>query len=315
MIQVFNSCFEFKQHVAQGQQTSCAMGMFDGVHVGHQLVIQSALRQAKLENLMSVVITFANHPQSVLNHTAPQLLSNLEERLACFEELGADAALVLTFDEALMQLSSEQFVKNTMVDTLNAAFVSVGYDHRFGKNREGDGQVLKAYGQRFGFDVEIVEPVKVQNQIASSTQIRKLLTYGEPQLAAKLLGRNYQLSGPVVSGDHRGQQIGFPTANVALTADRLIPAIGVYAGYAYLLDQDAKQALPAVCNIGHHPTFTESQHLKMEVHIIGFSQDLYQQRLGFEFVEFLRSEEKFASVDALIQQIKEDCQQAQAILK
>jgi riboflavin kinase/FMN adenylyltransferase len=281
--------------------------------VGHQLVIESALRQAKLNNLQSCVLTFANHPQSVLTQTATHLLSDLQDRLACFEKLGVQSALVLQFNDELKQWSAQEFVENVIKNTLNAEFVSVGYDHRFGKNRQGDGQVLKALGDRYGFGVEIIEPVKVGNQIVSSTQIRKLLTYGEPELASVLLGRSYQLKGKVVSGDHRGKSIGFPTANLAVPVERLTPAKGVYAGYAYL-DEAQESPLAAVCNVGVHPSFEQSELSKIEVHIMGYEGDLYGNMLAFDFIKFLRPEQKFPTVDALVSQIKLDCHQAQKLL-
>ena len=293
--------------------SACAIGMFDGIHAGHQVVLQHALRRARINNLTPAVFTFANHPQSLLNETPTPLLSSLEERLAIFERLGFELALVLDFTPDLKNLSAHDFVRQILLDGLHVKSVSVGYDHRFGKGRQGDGEFLTDEGQAHGFDVAIIEPVTLDNQIISSTLIRKLLTYGELDKANALLGRPYTLSGKVIHGHHRGQRIGFPTANVQLDPDRLVPALGVYAGWAqWGLEQEV---IPMVCNIGLSPTFGDILQPQLEVHVLDRTLELYDKPLRVFFTHRIRKEQRFDSIDALTAQIKTDCQTAREWLE
>lgn len=297
---------------------TCAIGMFDGIHVGHVMVLENALREARIRDIPSVVVSFANHPQTVISRTPTDLLSSLDERLAAFEAMGFDHALILTFDEWLKSLPAEAFIRQILLEHLGARSVTVGYDHRFGQNRTGDGDMLKAAGATHGFDVQIIEPVRMapaphedpdlKGQIVSSTLIRKLLAFGNVEQANQLLGRPYHLDGRVTSGMQRGRQLGFPTANLALATDRLIPANGTYGGYADLNGQ----RYAAVCNIGLCPTFGDQSCKQVEVHLLNYSGPAFYDhtvRMVFEFK--LRDERKFPSVDALIAQIQADCQTVQ----
>jgi riboflavin kinase/FMN adenylyltransferase len=287
--------------------SSCAIGMFDGIHIGHRMVLEQAIRQAKIRNLTPVVFTFANHPQSIISQTPTPLLSTLEERIQAFEAFGYEAALILDFTPELKETPAQTFVQSILVDTLHVQAVSIGYDHRFGKNRKGDGPFLKEAGEKAGFSVDIIAPVKVGNQIVSSTLIRKLLSYGDLSRANQLLGRPYQLSGKVIKGDGRGKALGFPTANLSISPECLMPANGVYAG---LVD-----SCPAVCNIGYAPTFDlDLPAPRMEVHILGSTDDLYDQTLTFTFLHYLRQEQTFESLPALVSQLEADCKQARELI-
>ncbi len=293
--------------------SACAMGMFDGVHLGHRMILENAIRRAKIMGIPSVVFSFANHPQTLLAQTPTQVLSNLEERLAQFESLGFDHALILDFTPGLRELSAETFIQDILVNTLHVEHVTVGYDHRFGENRSGNGELLKELGEVHGFEVDIIQPVKVaipenQHQIVSSTLIRKLLSYGDIHQANQLLGRPYSLTGPVIQGFQRGRQLGFPTANLSIESNHLVPALGTYSGMANLKGKD----YVAVCNIGHAPTFEESTALpRIEVHLLDYSgPDFYGAHLTFAFTQRLRQEMTFPTVDALIAQIHKDCEQA-----
>lgn len=293
--------------------SACAIGMFDGVHVGHVMVLENALRAARILGVPSVVVSFANHPQTLISRTPTELLSTLEERLSAFEALGFDHALILNFDEWLKNLPAEDFITTLLVQRLGVKSVTVGYDHRFGKNRAGDGELLKAAGLREGFEVQIIDPVRLKHpdqpdggQIVSSTLIRKLLAYGDIEQANRMLGRPYTLTGTVEAGLQRGRQLGFPTANLALPPHRLIPANGTYGGYAVLNEQ----TYPAVCNIGLSPTFGDQPRKRVEVHLLGYEgPDFYGQPLTMHLVDKIRDERKFPSVDALVAQIQNDCQQ------
>lgn len=287
--------------------SACAIGMFDGVHVGHAMVLENALREARILDVPSVVISFANHPQTLTSRTPTQLLSTLEERLAAFERMGFDAALILDFDEWLKGLPAEEFIGLILLKHLNVKSVTVGYDHRFGKDRAGDGEFLRQAGKTHGFDVQIIDPVRLSDggQIVSSTLIRKLIAFGEIEQATDMLGHPYRICGLVEKGMQRGRQLGFPTANLAIEADRIIPGNGTYAAEAVLGGVRYK----AVCNIGFSPTFGDQQRKRVEVHLLGYSgPDFYGTVLQVAFLQKIREERKFPSVDALVSQIRIDCQ-------
>ncbi len=298
--------------------SACALGMFDGIHVGHVMVLESALRASRTLNVPSVVVSFANHPQMLISKTPTQLLSSLEERLARFESLGFDHAVMLDFDEWLKNLEAQAFIQDILIDRLGVKSATVGYDHRFGKNRLGDGAMLKQAGLDHGFDVQIIDPVRTTaglnaedpegaGQIVSSTLIRKLLSFGDVEFAHTLLGYAYSLSAVVESGMQRGQQLGFPTANLAIPSPRLVPGNGTYGGIAQLNGQ----TYIAVCNVGLSPTFGDQAQKRVEVHLLDYSgPSFYGETLQFAFLHKLRDEIRFPSVDALIRQIKTDCDTA-----
>jgi riboflavin kinase/FMN adenylyltransferase len=296
--------------------SACAMGMFDGVHVGHRLVLENALREARIHQVPSVVVSFANHPQFLISKTPTQLLSTLEERLEAFTAMGFDYALILDFNEWLKNLPAEAFIQQVLIEQLGIKSVTVGYDHRFGKDRSGDGVMLQQIGQQQSFDVQIIDPVRTAlkpgeggGQIVSSTLIRKLLAFGDVEQAHELLGKPYHLDGLVEKGVQRGRELGFPTANLAIDAHRLVPANGTYGGYALLNEK----RYPAVCNIGLCPTFGDQSAKRVEVHLLGYQgPSFYAETLRMTFLEKIRDEVKFPSVDALVRQIQQDCQTVKA---
>lgn len=298
------------------QPTAIAIGMFDGVHTGHKAVIQRALDAARTNHWRAAVLTFANHPQTLLSKTPPRLLSSFEERANYLSELGIDTIIALPFDEKMQCLGAQTFVNNLLNEEIGARHIAVGYDFCFGQNREGNGDTLKLLAKAHQANVTIVEPVKVDGQIVSSTVIRKLLNFGDVQDAHQLLGRPYELTAPVVKGHQRGRQLGFPTANLDMTSltGRVIPGTGTYAGRATLNNK----RYPAVCNIGISPTFNDGHVVeRVEIHLLDFSQpvDFYGQPLSFAFTHRLRDEHTFDSKDALIKQITTDCQQARILLQ
>ena len=306
-------------------RTAVALGMFDGVHVGHTLVLENALRQARLQQAMAVAVTFEQHPQVLLSQTPTPQLSCLSDRLQAFEQMGFDAAVVLQFTDGFRAWSADTFIQAFLVDALHASSVSVGYDYRFGKHRQGDGTYLRDASAQLTpdqrFEVQTLDPVTVDEQIVSSTLIRKLLSTGRLAQANTLLGRPYAVQGQVVHGQHRGRTIGFPTANLALPPDRLCPQRGVYAGWAAIVDPaSAKMPCtrwPAVCNIGTAPTFDAdgTTHATVEVHLLNpVTNDLYDHTLCMQFTHRLRDEQRFSSVDALVAQITADCSRARTLL-
>lgn len=296
------------------QGSAVALGMFDGIHLGHQVVLESAIREAKILNLPSVVVSFSTHPQVLLSKTPSAQLTSLEERLELFQALGFDIALILDFTPELMNLSAPDFITSILLNRLNVHSVSVGYDHRFGQHRQGDGIMLEEYGKTHQFKTNIIHPVRLNDDettthdIISSTLIRKLLAFGDIEQANTLLGRPYQITGTVVKGFQRGRTIGFPTANIQTEGNRLIPPVGTYGGFAKI--NDSTTWYPAVCNIGTSPTFKDKmpQH-RIEIHCLNYQEagDLYGKNFTFAFTNHLRAEQRFDSVEALIRQITQDC--------
>lgn len=288
--------------------SSVALGVFDGVHLGHAEIIKEAISFAKKNNLISVVATFSNHPHTEITGQAPMLLTTFEERAQLIEKLGTGAILALEFNSTLRHMSAQEYFTKVLVDCLNAKFISVGYDHKFGFNQEGHPDKLKEWGKKLGIAIHVNPPVNINDEPISSTRIRKNIAAGQVKSVSNLLGRFYSVSGKVTQGLKRGQELGFPTANLMISSGIVIPAIGVYAGWATLLSENKKR-LPCVINIGHCPTFKEeTSELKIEAHILDFPyKELYNNEIKIEFVDRLRNEEKFASKEKLIEQIKKDC--------
>ena len=294
-----------------------ALGVFDGVHLGHIEIIKKAVNYAKENKLTSVVATFSNHPHTEITGQAPMLLTTFEDRMSLFEKLGVDFVLALEFDSKLRHMSAQDYFTKVLVDSLNSRFISIGYDHKFGFNQEGSPDKLKEWGKKLGITIHVNPPININNEPVSSTRIRKNLAAGQVQVACKLLGRYYSVSGKVTQGLKRGKELGFPTANLMVQSGIIIPAVGVYTGFATIEDEVPKpRFLPCVINIGFCPTFKEgTDELKVEAHILDFPyQELYGKKIQIEFVERLRNEEKFNSKEELIEQIKKDCERGREIL-
>jgi riboflavin kinase/FMN adenylyltransferase len=278
-----------------------ALGVFDGVHLGHRAILDAAVSRAREAATRSVACTFDPHPREVLHPgRAPFVITTLDERLALIGETGIEAAVVLRFTPELAAMEPEAFVTDVLLGRLHAREVVVGVSHRFGKGAKGDAGMLQALGRELGFSAHIVEPLSIGGVLVSSTAVRGALEQGDVAGATRLLGRPYTVVGQVVQGDGRGRTIGFPTANLALERPLLVPA-GVYACRASLGGAEH----PAVTNIGVRPTFGRNA-LAVEVHILDFSGDLYGLRMALEFRDRLRDEQRFESVDALKAQIARD---------
>lgn len=292
------------------------IGAYDGVHRGHQAVIAELRQRARAEGLASVVVTFDQHPASVVRpESAPKLLTDLPQKLELLEATGLDGTVVVRFDEARARESAEDFVAEVLVGCAGARGVVVGEDFHFGYNRRGNVAMLRAIGAEGGFDVEPLPLVPRDDGVdepVSSTAIRRALAGGEVDVAARLLGRAHEVRGTVVMGDQRGRTIGFPTANVEVPKAIALPADGVYAGCYVGPGGDEH---PCAINIGRRPTFYEhAEHSLLEAHLLDFDGDLYDQRARVRFVAFLRSERKFEGIDALATQLKRDIEGARAAL-
>lgn len=294
--------------------SNLAIGFFDGVHPGHQDVIQQAIRHSRKTGEIPAIVTFREHPRSLTLGKSPPLLTLPEQRLALFESMGIEAVLLLSFTEDLCRLSPEDYVHNVLVEAMDARFISIGYNHRFGRNREGTPQLLKELGKRFNFTVAVAKEILVDGHEVSSSRIRQKLNEGEVAEAEKLLGRPYSIIGQVVKGDQRGRTIGFPTANIKCPEELIIPKTGVYAGLLEIHEGE-KPVLPCVVNIGYRPTFHNNMQLSIEAHILDFSSDLYDKHVALHFLARLREEVKFPDIATLKTQIEHDCQKARKLLQ
>jgi len=290
-----------------------ALGMFDGVHLGHQAVIQQAREIATERNLPCSVFTFVGHPRKVLrpDHPVP-LLTTWDSKRCFLAGFGVDTVVGAEFTPAFAEISARDFVERILVGQLRAQHVVVGYNFAFGHGQEGDGEMLRALGAEFGFEVTVVPPFEADGASVSSSRIRKLLATGHVDEANGLLGRPYSLTGAVVTGDQRGRLLGFPTANLAPDADKLLPAYGVYAGQALWREGSQFFQQPCVVNLGMRPTFDPPQ-LRIEAHLIGWSGDLYGKLLTISLQHRLRAEMAFRSVDELVAQIRQDVEHARTL--
>lgn len=293
--------------------TAVAIGKFDGVHVGHRLLLDELVRRAQANQpaLESVVVTFDRHPLEHINPDAcPELLCGQGQQLEQFGQLGLDACVVLEFTAEVAALSAETFVADMLVRDLSARVVFVGADFRFGAGGAGDAALLTELGQANGFEVVVIDDIADDRGRVSSTRIRALLADGNVAAAATLLGRNPSVRGEVVHGAKRGRELGFPTANLSPQLEGCIPADGVYAGW--LVDGDER--MPAAISVGNNPTFDGVPQRQVEAYVIDRDLDLYGHRVDVEFVERLRGMAAFDSLDALIAQMTDDVARARTLL-
>lgn len=303
---------QIKKELAQfvpEKETILAIGVFDGVHLGHKHLISYAQRQALVRNLLAGVVTFRCHPQEVLSpQNKVPYLSTLEEKIRLVQSLGVDFVIPLSFTRELAELSARQFLA-LLQQYLKMQGLVVGSDFTLGRGREGNTFVLHQLGKEMGFTVEVVPPLISEGEVVSSTAIRQALAEGDMERVEKLLGRPFSLSGDIVPGAGRGVGLGFPTANLAVNSDQASPANGIYATRAYLGDR----ALSSVTNIGFCPTFGGRERT-VEVFLLDFQGSIYGQKLKIQLVKRLREERCFSSVAELTSQIEEDVRQARDIL-
>lgn len=292
------------------------IGVFDGVHVGHQEVFRVIRVVADRLNVASAVVTFDNHPAHVVRpRSAPRLLTTLEQKLELIEGHGIDYTYVVHFDKERAGTRPEVFVEQVFVDALHAKAIVVGEDFHFGRGRSGNVEALRTIGEAWDFEVHALELIRHSDQArepVSSTKIRRALAGGDVERAAQMLGRQYEVRGTVQPGDRRGQLIGFPTANIPVTKLMAWPADAVYAGWCDLQDGSRH---PCAINIGRRPTFYEhAEQSLLEAHLIDFDGDLYGTEVAVSFVAFLRSERKFEGIDKLAAQLKHDVDDTRTLL-
>jgi riboflavin kinase/FMN adenylyltransferase len=286
------------------------VGVFDGVHRGHQQVLNKLVKGAHANGVPAVVLTFDPHPAKIFGRGEIKLLTLPGERAKLLGDLGVDVVITHSFNLDVANITALDFMKQ-LKECLGVSHMVLGYDSTLGKDREGNAARLAEIGLELGYTVETVSALDDESGVISSTEIRKLITVGKVSEATRLMDHPYRLQGLVAHGDHRGRTIGFPTANLNYAREKVVPAGGIYACWAYV--QGAKYA--AAVNIGTNPTFTpDKQTLSVEAYLLDFDQDIYDETVTLEFVQRLRDELKFDSVAALIDQIRRDVEQTRQLL-
>jgi len=289
--------------------TVVTIGNFDGVHLGHREIFRRVVGTARARQALATVVTFEPHPLRLLApEQAPPRINTPAEKVRLIRASCIDLLAILPFTRKLAALSATTFVEQLLVEKLAVRHLVIGYDYAFGRNRQGDADFLAGAATKYGFTLEILEPLKAGAEVYSSTRIRQTLQRGDVAGVVKVLGRHFTLDGVVVAGDGRGRQLGFPTANL-MTRKELLPAPGVYA----VRVRHGRRMYDAVVNLGQRPTFPGAGST-LEIHLLDFSGDLYAKRLRLYFIERLRDEQRFPSVTALQSAIRADINRARAIL-
>ncbi|MES2691139.1 MAG: bifunctional riboflavin kinase/FAD synthetase [Bacteroidota bacterium] len=292
------------EELPQIKNAIVTQGTYDGVHAAHKVILDRVKQIAKEKNGETVVMTFDPHPRMVLfpDDHGLRLLNTLDEKIAALEQEGIDHLLIIPFTKEFSRLTSLQFIRDIIVNKIGTKVLVIGYNHRFGKNREGSFEHLKEYSGLYGFDVEEIPEQDIDEIAVSSTRIRKALEEGDVLLAAKYLGKPYTITGLVTKGKQLGRTIGFPTANIKVEdPNKLIPANGVYAVKVFI----NTRTFNGMLNSGVRPTVDGLTHT-IEVHLFDFNEDIYDQTIKVAFVDKLRDEKKFDGLDALTNQLQKD---------
>ncbi len=285
------------------RRVCAAIGVFDGVHLGHQQVIRQTIADASHQEAVSVVVTFDRHPNTVVApHAVPPAIYSLEQKLSAIASLGTDATLVIRFDEAFSKRTAESFIEELRQGFGVLRSLCVGREFTFGHRRQGNVALLERMGSENSFQVHWLAAVALDGQVVSSTRIRERIQAGDLDAASQMLGRDYEIVGPVMTGDRLGRTLGFPTANLDVRG-LVTPPTGVYAVHVQLHGK----LLRGVANLGSRPTLgTDTHKLQLEVHLLEFNEEIYGEKLSVQFVQRLREEKKFESLDALRHQIASD---------
>jgi riboflavin kinase/FMN adenylyltransferase len=303
---------EIEQELAnigpQGE-TLLTIGVFDGVHAGHRYLLETLQQQAAEKNLLSGVVTFNPHPQSILHpHNQLLWLSDPEDRVKSLQKLGINLVAVLTFTPEVAQLSAQEFM-SLVKKLLRMRSIMVGPDFTLGRGQEGNIQLLRTLGREMKFSVEVIPPYTINGEVVSSTLIRQALTQGDMGKVKRLMGHYFQIGGKVIASDRRGRILGFPTANLDIKPQQALPGNGIYATITQV---DDKQ-FPSATNIGTRPTFGEGEK-NVETHLLNYKGDLYGKEIRVEFMQKLRDEQHFPSSEELKAQIRKDIREVEAIL-
>jgi riboflavin kinase/FMN adenylyltransferase len=287
--------------------TSATIGVFDGVHIGHKKIISFVRKEAKEKGFASCVITFYPHPQKTLRGVDIPLIVPIEERFRLLEKEGVDIAVCYSFTQGFAGISAEDFVREILFKKLSIKSIFVGPDFFFGRKREGNIELLETMGKVYKFEIRMIEPALLEGEIVSSTAVRNLIEEGMVKKAGRFLGDYFSIEGRIKEGERRGRKLGFPTANLD-TNWEIFPKRGVYVTWAQLDNERFK----SITNVGMRPTFGENQ-LLIETHIIDFKRDIYGKTMKIEFIDRLRDERRFESVDALVAQISKDAERAKEV--
>lgn len=303
----------FLDNVEREENTVLTVGTFDGVHAGHRAIIDTVVAKAKEKGARSVLVTFDPHPRNIISpgDDGIKLLTTLEERCEILEELGIDRMVVIPFDRDFSLLSSEEFIREIIHKKIGVSEFVIGYDHHFGRNREGTIETIEKLGAELGFDSYVVSKHEVGEKTVSSTAIRNAISEnGDIEQATEFLQRPYRLNGTVIHGDKRGKEIGFPTANIKPEhVNKIIPKEGVYAVKVRINGS----WFEGMMNIGTRPTFDGGQQT-LEVHLFNFDKNIYGKEVQVRFFKRIRDEKKFNGKEELIEQLKADKQQSQVLL-
>ncbi len=303
---------ELRQQLDQ-QGSSLTIGSFDGVHLGHQMLIQQTVELAKRMNSVPTLMTFFPHPRAVLfPNSRLRRIFSMDDLLFEVAKLGIELAVIVPFSRDLSQLSAREFLQTWVKDLLNVKALNVGHDFSFGANREGNTHLLKQLAPEFGFNLKIVEPLSLNSdqkiEVISSRKIREMILGGELKRVNEFLGRPFYIEGVVIQGERRGRILGFPTANL-MTQSETLPAVGVYLARAHL----DSRVYRAMVNVGVKPTFHEMHEITIEAHLLDFQEDVYGRKMKLEFLQKIRDEKKFKSVEDLVAQLKLDLQYAKNV--
>ena len=281
-------------------KTCIALGFFDGVHIAHRKILLSAIDSAKEKNLRALALSFDRSPREILTCDKVEYISTIKDKKELISSLGCEVHF-LTASHNILDMEPYDFVKEILVEKLNAKHICCGYNYRFGKNASGDSALLKELGEKMGFSAEVIDCVETDGESVSSSRIRNLISKGNIKKANELLGRPFSLSGTVVEGKHLGKKLGFPTANIFPESSLIKPKNGVYK----TIVTTAKGIFPAITNVGYNPT-VGGEEFHLETYIPDFNSNLYQTEMKVEFISYIRGELKFDNLDLLKKQIKKD---------
>jgi riboflavin kinase/FMN adenylyltransferase len=288
------------------------IGSFDGIHLGHQAILTRIIRGAHKKGEPAVALTFHPHPSIVLGKRSGSIYLNTPEEKADFlSQMGLDILVVHPFNHEISNLTAREFISR-LQKSLKFRYLCVGSDFAIGHNREGGLAALHLLGEELNFHLIVLEPIKIAGREVSSSWVREALASGDMATVQRLLGRPYHVSGEVIHGDNRGRALGFPTANLNIWSERILPKTGVYAGWVHINGEN----VPAVTNVGYRPTFeNQSTRPQVETHLLDFEGDIYHRTISISFLAHLRDEQRFANSQQLVQQVREDIRIAREILE
>ncbi len=298
VLKVFRNFTDYTSH----RPLALSLGMFDGVHLGHKSIIDTLISAGRENNLETAVLTFWPHPRFIFNPNEDlKLLNTIEEKKFLMEKYGIDNLFLKEFDEEFRNLTGEEFVRRILIEKLHVKYLIIGYDHSFGKNKSGNFELLQKLSEELGFEVEQMEAVNIHENNISSTKIRNALSAGDIRKANEMLGYSYAVSGTVVHGKKIGRTIGYPTANIDTDSIKLLPKKGAYIVEVWIKGKEYKGML----SIGTNPT-VNGEKLTVEVYILNFNEDIYDEEITVKFRDFLHDEIKFEGLEKLIERLNED---------